>query len=216
MELFNNTYGKQCVLTICDKIIDNKAYLSEVDGLIGDGDHGINMAKGFNLCKAELKNLDNATLDQSFSILANILMGSIGGSMGPLYGSVFFGMASAIEDLKTINVQQFDAMLREGLSEIQDISSAQVGDKCIMDTLVPAVEAFSSAAAANDSFADCLNKMAAAAQAGSDSTKNLVAKIGRASRLGERSRGVLDAGSVSCAMILTTLADSVTQHLDSQ
>lgn len=214
MSTFNNLHGKQCVLEICDKIIDNKAYLSEVDGLIGDGDHGINMAKGFNLCKNDLQALDTVTLDQSFSILANILMGSIGGSMGPLYGSIFFGMASAIEGRDSIDAEQFDTMLREGLTSVQEISSAQVGDKCLMDALVPAVDAFSAALAAGDGFADCLEKMAAAAQAGSESTKDLVARIGRASRLGERSRGVLDAGSVSCAMILGTLADAVTKRMD--
>ncbi|KID12093.1 dihydroxyacetone kinase, partial [Rhodobacteraceae bacterium PD-2] len=84
---------------------------------------------------------------------------------------------------------------------------------CLMDTLIPAVEAFEQAHAAGSSFNDALEAMKAAASQGRDSTKDLVAKIGRASRLGERSLGVLDAGAVSCCLILTRLADSVQPRL---
>lgn len=96
---------------------------------------------------------------------------------------------------------------------MQDITEAGVGDKCLMDTLIPAVEAFERAQAGGASFADALDAMKSAASQGRDSTKDLVAKIGRASRLGERSLGVLDAGAVSCCLILTQLADSIQPRL---
>jgi dihydroxyacetone kinase-like protein len=105
-------------------------------------------------------------------------------------------------------------MLRNGMSELQDISSAGVGDKCLMDTLIPAVEAFDRAVQRNDSFSSALEQMKQAAVQGRDSTRDLVAKIGRASRLGERSRGVLDAGAVSCCLLLSQLADTVDQRLN--
>jgi dihydroxyacetone kinase-like protein len=100
------------------------------------------------------------------------------------------------------------------LRELQDISSAGVGDKCLMDTLIPAVAAFEQAAGRGDDFAAALEQMRSAAARGRDSTRELVAKIGRASRLGERSRGVLDAGAVSCCLLLTRLADEVEQRLN--
>ena len=141
-------------------------------------------------------------------------MEGIGGSMGPLYGSLFMGMAESVRERSVLDKQAFLAMLHGGLRELQDISSAGVGDKCLMDTLIPAVAAFEQAAGRGDDFAAALEQMRSAAARGRDSTRELVAKIGRASRLGERSRGVLDAGAVSCCLLLTRLADEVEQRLN--
>ncbi|MBD1555625.1 dihydroxyacetone kinase subunit L [Vibrio sp. S9_S30] len=200
--------GKDIMIEICDVIVANKVYLSEIDGLIGDGDHGINMAKGFAMCKSDLEKLNEVNLGQSFQVLANILMGSIGGSMGPIYGSVFVSMGLEAEGKEHISKADFVEMLSEGLVGLQEISDANVGDKCIMDTLVPAVKAMRDSVNEGFSFKDSLIKMEAAAKAGAESTKDLVSKIGRSSRLGERSVGVLDAGAVSCSLILGQLAQS--------
>ncbi|QUJ67843.1 dihydroxyacetone kinase subunit L [Photobacterium sp. GJ3] len=213
MTVFNNQDGRDVMLALCDTIIQHKTYLSEVDGLIGDGDHGINMAKGFNILKTDLDSFPEISLDKGFSLLSNILMGSIGGSMGPLYGSLFFGMAAEIEGKQQLTSTDFSAMLLSGLDSLRDITDAGVGDKCLMDALVPAVHTFEEKQQRGCRFEACLIAMATAAQTGRDSTKNLVAKIGRASRLGERSIGVLDAGSVSCALLLTSLAKSVQDKL---
>jgi dihydroxyacetone kinase-like protein len=106
-------------------------------------------------------------------------------------------------------------MLRNGLAEVQSIGNAKVGDKTLIDAFVPALEAFSAATAKGESFAVALNALIVAAEKGRDSTIDLVAKIGRASRLGERSRGVLDPGAVSCAIILRTLAEGAKSKLAS-
>ena len=100
-----------------------------------------------------------------------------------------------------------------GLEGIQAIGSAKVGDKTLLDALVPAIEAFDCANADGKPFAEALDALVAAAEEGRDSTRDLVAKIGRASRLGERSLGVLDAGATSCALILTALALGAKQKL---
>ena len=97
---------------------------------------------------------------------------------------------------------------------MQDIGSAQRGDKTLLDTLIPAQEAFAAAVEAGKEFDAALDDMKAAAEAGWKSTENMVAKVGRASRLGERSRGVLDAGATSCCLLLTALADSVKANLE--
>lgn len=99
-------------------------------------------------------------------------------------------------------------MITASVEGIQDISPAQVGDKSLLDTLIPAKEAFVEAKEAGKDFAECLDAMNAAAEKGWQSTKDLVAKIGRASRLGERSRGVLDAGATSCYFIITTTLEA--------
>jgi dihydroxyacetone kinase-like protein len=206
-------YGNEIVAGLIDAIVSNREYLSEIDGAIGDGDHGINMSKGFTLCGEAIKGR-SLTLAQAFDAVSDALMDGIGGSMGPLYGSLFMGMADSVRDKTALDKQAFLLMLRNGMSELQDISSAGVGDKCLMDTLIPAVEAFDRAVQRNDSFSSALEQMKQAAVQGRDSTRDLVAKIGRASRLGERSRGVLDAGAVSCCLLLSQLADTVDQRLN--
>lgn len=212
MSAFCHKHGTPIVEELVETIIANRDYLSEIDGAIGDGDHGINMAKGFNLCAESIKGRD-LTVSEALDVLSDSLMEGIGGSMGPLYGSIFMGMAESIRDCDKIDATAFSGMLRDGLSCLQDISDAGVGDKCIMDTLIPTVEAFELAQQQKKSFVESLHLMKNAAHAGRDSTLDLVAKIGRASRLGERSRGVLDAGATSCCLILTQLADSVEQRL---
>lgn len=206
-------YGNEIVTALIGVIVSNREYLSEIDGAIGDGDHGINMSKGFTLCGEAIKG-QNLTLAQAFDAVTEALMEGIGGSMGPLYGSLFMGMADSVRDKPALDKQVFLAMLRNGLTELQDISSAGVGDKCLMDTLIPAIEGYEQAVRRGDSFSESLEQLKRAAVAGRDSTRDLAAKIGRASRLGERSRGVLDAGAVSCCLLLCQLADAVEQRLN--
>ncbi|KFK96892.1 MULTISPECIES: dihydroxyacetone kinase subunit DhaL [unclassified Serratia (in: enterobacteria)] len=212
-EHISTQHGNEIVAALVRTIVSNREYLSEIDGAIGDGDHGINMAKGFAMCAEAIKG-QPLTLAQAFDALADSLMEGIGGSMGPLYGSLFMGMADSVSDKPLLDKRAFLAMLQNGLSELQDISSAGVGDKCLMDTLLPAIARFEQAVQQGERFSEALAQMKQAAIAGRDSTRDLVAKIGRASRLGERSRGVLDAGAVSCCLLLCQLADQVTQGLN--
>ncbi|MET0746850.1 MAG: dihydroxyacetone kinase subunit DhaL [Rhizobium sp.] len=205
MQTFKNTSAAPIVLAIADRIVENRAYLSEIDGKIGDGDHGVNMAKGFGMAAERLKGEDK-TLGQSFEVLGNVLMDEIGGSMGPLYGVMFTEFSEQLDGQDDIDPKIFSAMLHAGLEGIQSIGSAKVGDKTLLDALVPAIEAFDGAIAAGDSFDSALDKLVAAAETGRDSTLNLVAKIGRSARLGDRSLGVLDAGATSCAIILKELS----------
>ncbi len=206
------THGREIVEALVTTIVANREYLSEIDGAIGDGDHGINMSKGFNICGQAIKD-QSLTLSAAFDALSDALMEGIGGSMGPLYGSIFMGMADSARPHENLDAQAFANMLRDGLAGLQEISSASVGDKCLMDTLVPAVTEFETAVTQGKSFTESLDRMKTAAIAGRDSTFDLVAKIGRASRLGERSKGALDAGATSCSLILNQLADSVKIYL---
>ena len=213
MKSFLNSEGALIVHEMILAIQQNKQYLSDIDGAIGDGDHGINMNKGFTMCETEMQN-NPGNLSQSLNLLSKILMMKIGGSMGPLYGKFFKAMAKASEPHDAITVTVFKNMLSDALLAIQSISIAKVGDKTLMDTLVPAVEAYSAEVEKGSSFGEALGVMSNAARAGMESTKDLMAKIGRSSRLGERSIGVLDAGAISCFLILDSMAASIKKLLN--
>ena len=200
---FKNAGSGKIIAAVAAEIVANKAYLSEIDGKIGDGDHGVNMAKGFGKAADQIN--DQNSFHDGLSILSNILMNEIGGSMGPLYGMMFMEMAATIKTAETINARQFETMLNAGLEGVASIGGAKLGDKTLLDCLIPAVNAFKVAIESGKDFSSGLHDMFIAAETGRDNTVDLVAKIGRSSRLGERSRGVLDAGATSCCMILKTL-----------
>lgn len=212
MSVFKNENGKTVLMKMVKAIQENKAYLGEVDGLIGDGDHGMNMNKGFTMFETQYAE-EEFTFAEGLDNLGTILFTQIGGSMGPIYGTIFMDMAEAGEDLEEIGTADLAAMLSAGLEGLQDIVEAQVGDKTLVDTLSPAVDALKAAADAGTELKEALEAMKTAAEKGMESTKDLVAKFGRSSRLGERSRGVLDAGSVSCCIILKAMADGIMETL---
>lgn len=212
MTALSNAGSGPIVAEIAEVIVANKAYLSEIDGLIGDGDHGVNMAKGFGRAADRIAGRA-VSLDAALAELSDVLMSEIGGSMGPLYGMMFADMAETIAGQDQIDAALFGRMLRAGLDGVAGIGSAAVGDKTLMDTLVPAVDAYEVALRDGDGFAAAIGRMKQAAEAGRDSTVDLVARIGRSARLGERSRGVLDAGATSCCMILIALGDGVIKRL---
>jgi phosphoenolpyruvate---glycerone phosphotransferase subunit DhaL len=202
------------VAGLIEVINANRAHLSEIDGAIGDGDHGINMSKGFTVAGARLVAAP-AGLARALGVLGETLVDDVGGSMGPLYGNFFGAMSEALGDREFLDATTFSAMLGAGLGAIQEIGGAKAGDKTLLDALVPARTAFDAARAAGLPFAECLGRMAAAAEEGKESTRGMVAKVGRASRLGERSRGVLDAGATSCALLLQSMAQSIGKALAS-
>lgn len=212
MGVFKNKNGKSVLLAMVKGIQDNKAYLGEVDGLIGDGDHGMNMNKGFTLFEKR-HGEEEFTFTEGLEELGTILFSEIGGSMGPIYGTILTEMAEAGEEYEEIGVKELGSMLKAGLCGLQEIVDAKVGDKTLVDTLSPAVDALEEAAAKGLPMEAALENMKAAARKGRDSTKDMIAKFGRSSRLGERSRGVLDAGATSCCIILVAMADAITATL---
>lgn len=200
------------VADLVETINANRAWLSEIDGAIGDGDHGINMSKGFTQAGAALGD-PPPPLAAALRVLSDALFEGIGGSMGPLYGSLFSAMADTLGEAQTLDAPLFGRMLHAALDGVEEIGSAKPGDKTMLDALAPATEAFDAAQAAGKSFSESLDAMAAAAERGRDATRDMIARVGRASRLGERSRGVLDAGATSCCLILQTLATGLKQRL---
>lgn len=209
---FKNKEAGFVVDDLIKVIQKNKDFLSEVDGKIGDGDHGINMNKGFTMCKEKLKDKEYS-MSEGLQILSETLMEDIGGSMGPLYGMFFEEMSITSKDKENIDEEIFKNMLSNGVEAIQAIGNAKRGDKTLLDTLIPAIEGYTKSINEGNNFVVALNELKNEAMVGWQSTEEMVAKIGRASRLGERSRGVLDAGATSCYLIITSIASSIEKIL---
>jgi dihydroxyacetone kinase-like protein len=211
MECFPASEGAHLVRALTQAIEEEAHQLSDIDGLIGDGDHGVNMSKGFTLAEEQVS--DGQDVATALQTLGAVLMERIGGAMGPLYGSFFRAMARAARDKEVIDATTLSAMLHGALDRVQGIGGAEVGDKTLLDTLAPATEAFDRSIAKGAALTSALTAVQTAAEHGRDSTKDLVARLGRASRLGERSRGVIDAGAASCCLILCTLANAIQASL---
>lgn len=204
--------GKAWILAVCQAVTQARDELSAIDGAIGDGDHGINMAKGFRLAMEELDG-KACSFEESLDQVAGILMGRIGGSMGPLYGMFFKGMAREAAKADYLDAAQWAALLQGARQAIGRVSPARPGDKTLVDVLQPAAEAAIQAAEQHQDLGQALSSTCKAARSGLDSTREMQARLGRASRLGERSRGHLDPGAASCCLILETLSSVIAQHL---
>ena len=166
------------------------------------------MSKGARRTR-EVLGGQEVTVGQGLEMMGNVLLTEIGGAMGPLYGSFFNEMGGACQGEEAIDRAAFGKMLGAAVEIMQDLGGAKVGDKTMMDALLPAYDAYKAALTGDADLTAALQSMAKAAEEGKESTRNLVAKLGRASRLGERSRGTLDAGATSCALILRSLADTL-------
>ena len=208
---FDNNGGAWIVGDLVKAIHDNKDYLSEIDGKIGDGDHGINMNKGFVMA-GELLSPD-MDLSSAMKVLGDTLLNEIGGSMGPIYGTFFRKSAKTLKAAGQIDAKLFSQMLHNALDGITDIGGAKEGDKTLIDCLAPSIRAFDAEWDSSKDFVKALQSASEAVEKGKEATRGMMARVGRASRLGERSIGVLDAGSASCCIILTTLYEAVGQAL---
>ncbi|WP_312947042.1 dihydroxyacetone kinase subunit DhaL [Superficieibacter sp.] len=196
---FTNKDGLSVAQKMVETIQQHKAWLSEIDGAAGDGDHGINMSKGFTL--AQNKMTPDMTMSEAFLLISQVLMEEIGGSMGPLYGIWFRGLSRESAGHEVIDDARLRAMFATALADLQTLTSAAPGDKTLLDALIPATDALVTGKG--------VSSMKQAAQAGFDATRQMFPRVGRASRVGERSVGHPDAGAGSCLLLLTAFADQV-------
>lgn len=211
---FTNEEGKVIVDNIIKIIQENKDYLSEIDGAIGDGDHGINMNKGFMMAKERIE--ETIDFSEALKILGRTLVMDIGGSMGPIYGTMFSRISKTLKKEDKITQSNLLEALENALNGLIELAGAKPGDKTLIDTMVPAIDSFKAAIVQKKSMSECLDALSDGAEAGKENTKNLVAKIGRAARLGERSKGFLDAGATSCCIILKTMAASMQTKIENE
>ena len=196
--------------SMCDIIENEKEYLSDLDGAIGDGDHGVNMAKCFREVKKKLAESAAEDVGTLFKDVGMVVLNSVGGAMGALYGTFFLKLSQESAGKKEVNLSELVVIFQTGEQGILDIGKANPGDKTLIDTLSPAVRAIEAAEKDGKPLAGALADFEQAAKQGMESTKDMLAKMGRASRLGERTIGHQDAGATSCYFILRSLASAVT------
>jgi len=175
--------------------------LSELDSACGDGDHGTTMLRAANLLEKCVGQDSGKTMLVLLNDVAWALMGLDGGATGPLLGSFFLGVSERVGARNELDTQSLAEAFEAGLAALARQSRAQVGDKSMLDALVPGIKALRRAAEEGLPVGDALRIAAVAAEEGAEKTKDLVAKIGRAKYLGEKTLGVQDPGATSVSLL---------------
>ncbi|NIA69536.1 dihydroxyacetone kinase subunit L [Pelagibius litoralis] len=197
-------------VAVAEAIEDDKGRLSELDGVIGDGDHGVTMSIGFLAVRKALDGLDAAGEAPTavFNTAAKSFLGAVGASAGPLYATAFMRAGAAVKDKASIDAAAMADVIAAMAKGVQDRGKAESGEKTMVDAWLPAATA-AQAAAGSGSLATVLQAAAVAAAEGAESTRQMVATKGRSANLGERSLGHIDPGAASTALIVATMAKAV-------
>lgn len=185
----------------------NAPHLTELDSAIGDADHGSNMARGVKAVVSAL-DTDYPTIAALTKKVGMTLVSTVGGASGPLYGTFFLRFAMAAGEATTLDAQSLGKALVAGAEGIIQRGKASQGDKTMVDVWLPAVDAY--ATAAEEGLAAAVHAMTVEAEKACKATESMVARKGRASYLGDRSKGHLDPGAVSSALLISALAQAVT------
>ena len=185
----------------CEAVIGAEAELTEIDSRFGDADHGFTMAKIANTILGSLEGADN--IQEMLDNAACAVMGINGGSAVPLWNTWLDGMQEHSVAADTMNVEQVKTMFQGAYEELYDMSTAKVGDKTMMDALIPATEAIQ---AWEGDMEGLFEAAAKAAEAGAENSKNFVSKFGRAKSYGQQTIGTPDAGAMSMKYFFVGLA----------
>ncbi len=195
---------KSMLIFVFDAIAENKEYLTEVDSVIGDGDHGTGMVLGTSAAKKALINKDDfININELFKTAGMEMINTMGGASGVIFGSMFLACKVKGETYTEIGSKEMAKMFRNSLEKIKAKGGASVGDKTMVDALEPAVIAMENNK--SDDLVKCLELASKEAKEGLEATKNYLAKFGRAQYLGERSLGHQDAGATSVYIIFDAM-----------
>ena len=189
-------------------IAANKDYLTRLDADIGDGDHGVNIDRGFQAVLTQLPGVAGKDIGTIFKTVGMTLVSTVGGAGGPLYGTFFMQMGTATAGKMELILPDWLAAVQAGVDGVIMRGKANPGDKTMVDALLPALDSLKAAQTDGRSLTDALRQSAAAAEKGMIDTIPLVARKGRASYLGERSAGHQDPGATSSHLLLQTAADT--------
>jgi phosphoenolpyruvate---glycerone phosphotransferase subunit DhaL len=188
----------------------HKDLLTQLDSAIGDADHGINMDRGLAAVVAALDTQQPAQIATLLrTVVAEPLLGVVGGAGGMLYATFFLRMATAAGQEHSLDALAFAKALRAGVEEVVQRGRAVAGDKTMVDALAPAIEALEDALAGGAGLGTALRRASAAADAGRDATVPMLARKGRASYLGQRSVGHQDPGATSAALLIAAAATAL-------
>jgi phosphoenolpyruvate---glycerone phosphotransferase subunit DhaL len=197
------------IRTYAVAIAENKAYLTELDAAIGDADHGINMARGFDEVASRLPGLEHEEISTILRTVGMTLLSKVGGASGPLYGTLFMRLSMATAGKQELTDADFLEGLTSGMIGIQQRGSAHVGEKTMVDVLSPAMDAFAAALAVGMPLCDALHASLQAAAEGLHATIAMQATKGRASYLGSRSIGHQDPGATSAYLLVKAAVETL-------
>jgi dihydroxyacetone kinase len=219
--IFGKTWNTAAVTVIVDKmadvIIENEVHFCDMDSVAGDGDFGMSIAKGFRQLKKDWATRDKSDVGAFLKSAGEIIMEYCGGASGPIWGSAFRGAGKSAAGKKEIGLSDLAELMQAAVTAIQDTGKrsfgrgAVVGDKTLIDALVPTADTLTDAAKKGEGLAVAVKKGADAAVQGAENTKKIVAHMGRAGTVGERSIGHPDAGAYGLGVIFTALAAFVAE-----
>jgi phosphoenolpyruvate---glycerone phosphotransferase subunit DhaL len=200
------------VRVIATVAVDNEKYFGELDAVVGDGDFGYSMARGFELVLSGWDDFDRTDIGTFLKKVAVVITSRIGGTSGPIWGTAFLRAGATAGAADELDAAKMVAMLRASIEGIKARGKSDVGDKTLLDALVPAVDTIEKQVSEGRSAAETLRAAAVTARTQAEATRPMLAKRGRAAYTGERSVGTLDAGAVAVAVMLEALADEWTQR----
>ena len=198
------TGGELVVYTIAQTAVDNERYFCDLDAVVGDGDFGYSLARGFEVVISDWDSLEYSDIGGLLKRVAIILSKKVGGASGPIWGTAFLRAGGALAGADEPTGEQVVAALRSAIEGIKQRGTCDLGDKTLLDALVPAVDELEAALPEGPDVA--LERAAATARARAEATKGMLAKRGRASYTGERSRDSVDAGAIGVAVLLEAVS----------
>jgi phosphoenolpyruvate---glycerone phosphotransferase subunit DhaL len=195
------------VRVMAETVVANEAYFGDLDAVVGDGDFGYSMARGFEIVLSGWDEFDRTDISTFLKKIAVTITSRIGGTSGPIWGTGFLRAATTAAGDDSLDTDRIVAMLRAAIEGIKARGGAELGDKTLLDALIPATDAIDERAKAGSPAAETLRAAADSARSAAEATRPMLAKKGRAAYTGERSVGTLDAGAVAVAVLLEALSE---------
>ncbi len=192
---------------VTQTILDNETYFGELDAVVGDGDFGYSLARGFEIVQEDWANIDRSDPGTFLIKIAGGVSARIGGTSGPIWGTAMLRAGTQLRGKDEFTAEDVVRALRASVEGIKARGKAELGEKTLMDSLVPAIDTLEAESAAGRPPAEIVRAMATTAREAAENTKTMQARRGRASYTGERSIGSVDAGAMAIAVLLEKLAD---------
>ena len=201
---------KKIITGINKTIQENRILLCQLDSVIGDGDHGMTMSKGFDSVMEKIEKTQPDNISDLLKTTGNAIIVTIGGVAGPIFGTLFSELGRTISsDTESVDIKVLSLMFSASLAKIMKLGGARPGDKTMVDAFYPAVKSLEDSAAIGISIKEALRRMTEAAREGADSTKEMISSKGKSSYSGERSLGYEDAGANTVYFIMKAIYEEI-------
>jgi dihydroxyacetone kinase phosphoprotein-dependent L subunit len=204
---------KDMFLHVADRIVAAKEALCEADRNIGDGDHGIGMANGFEAVSKQLQAQEFTDVYAVFNTVGRTMIRVMGGASGIIFGLLFFAGSKNIPPRAELTTAEFTEIFEKALSEIKAKGGAGLGDKTVVDGLSPTIDSMKDSVAQGSTYKDLFQAATRAAETGKQKSMEFIARFGKAKTLGERAIGYPDAGCVTLTVIFNAMSEWAEKNL---